>query len=315
MKNSSAWEMAKHSERANGISEILETPIVKYGRIIKVIDVETVIAESVVRTSLAREVYTVTLLNFSSALFEASVDPRVGDAVLLLFLQYHDPRMFHEEFVENDNATGYNCFSGVGILMSTVKGLADTVIRFQKDGELSAVNILTSSRFSATANSAFSLMFCRAVVDSDDEALISVVFGDGRPFQATFLPSAPIALDMQSSQDIKIGFDWENNDTHAPMSVVLGGDAEINVDSASGKTESYEKPVSLEAKSLSFKSEQKITIEGSNESLGAVLSDFIQAMLEFDSTNAVVGSPVAAGPMTVPKLQVLKTRLENVLNK
>jgi hypothetical protein len=131
----SAFQLFKNNPRTNESARLHDTPIVHYGRVIKVIDIQTVIVETVIQTSLSREVYTVTLLNLSSALLEINAYPKLGDTVLLLFLQRYDPRMFVQDSVHNPNAAGYNGFSGVGVLASTVKGFASTVAHFYETEE------------------------------------------------------------------------------------------------------------------------------------------------------------------------------------
>jgi len=303
----SAFELSKYSERTNMLSHILETPIVKWGRVIKVIDIETVVAESVVRTTLDREVYTVTLLNLSSALLEINAWPKVGDSVLLLFLQKFDARMFHSDFIENESATGYNCFSGVGLLASTVQGAGATILKFYENGGVPVASFASHAEWSSSFHKEVAFFFCRAVADSDDEALISFVFGEGRPLSLTFLPSAPVTLNIQSEQDITIGKDFEGKDTEASINIALGKKADLGIESEAKCTASF--------KSISLESKEKATVKAGGESLGAIISELIDLMVNFDSTNAATGSPVMTGPVTKPKLMALKTRAENMLSK
>jgi len=182
---SQSWfELLKHTDQSNILKQILDTPIVNYGRIIEVIDTRTVIVEGIVQSSLSKNVYTITLLNFSSALLEISVEPKLGDKVLILFVQQYDPRMFIKDEVVNANATGYNRYSGVGILMSTVKGAARTLVRFYKAQEESILAIESSSKINGAFTKEVALRFER--LDIEDELLISLVFGQGRSLATQF---------------------------------------------------------------------------------------------------------------------------------
>ena len=179
--DTNAFQLTKNNPRTNGVSALHDTPIISYGRVIEVVDIQTVIVESVIQASLSKEVYTVTLLSLSSALLEISDYPKLGDTVLLLFLQRHDPRMFIQETVNNANAAGYNKFSGVGILMSAAKNAANTVIAHYEDGGKPVMDITSNSEIYGAFNNLMTLTFCRAVFDSEDEALINLLFGEGRP--------------------------------------------------------------------------------------------------------------------------------------
>ena len=259
----SAFQLFKNNARTNANSALHDTPIVQYGRVIKVIDVQTVIAETVIQTSLAKEVYTVTLLSLSSALLEINAWPKTGDSVLLLFLQRYDPRMFVRNTVNNPNAAGYNKFSGVGILASAMKGFARTAARFYEEGGKPVTEIRSDARWLSTFNAELALTFCRAVFDSGDEALISVTFGEGRPFAQQFLSKAakehgfwkdpdnewveldaavtekysvyaPITKDIQGSQTVNVGIGTDKNDgpveTEAPVKEIIHGKAPVTKD-------------------------------------------------------------------------------------
>ena len=183
----SAWELLKYSKESNEHTAFLETPLINFGRIIKVIDIQTVIVESIVQVSLSKEIYTVTLLNSSSALLEVNVYPKKGDKVLLLFTQRFDPKMFMKDSVKNPNAHGYDRFTGVGMLVNVAKGLAKTLVNFfESDGKPKA-EIKTSAGISGVFNSNVALTFCRAVFSSKDEEMINAIFGEGRPFSSQFL--------------------------------------------------------------------------------------------------------------------------------
>jgi len=327
----SAFQLNKNNARTNDINRLHDTPIVQYGRIIKVIDVQTVIVETVIQVSLAKEIYTVTLLSPSSVLFELNVRPKLGDTVLLLFLQRYDPRMFVQETVDNPNAVGYNKFSGIGILMSTMKGFARTIVHLYEEEEPVA-EIRSSAKWLTTFNSELALTFCRAVFNSEDKAAISVIFGKGRPLVEEFLSTvtrehgfwydkdgnlietdaavtekysvhAPITKDIQGTQTYKIGTDKEGNATPAAVDIDIGEDADIVVDSKSGITAVFKKAITLKTNSAEL-----LEIGNTVASLGALVSELTDLITELNDlvTNLdTVGSPTAQSTGPVAKLQLI----------
>jgi len=340
----SAFQLSKHNARTNSNSRLHETPIIQYGRIIKVIDIQTVIVEAVIQVSLAQEVYTVTLLSLSSVLLEINAWPKLGDTVLLLFLQRYDSAMFVQETVKNPNATGYNQFSGVGILASTVKGFARTLLQFYEDGDEPAAEMRSASKWFTTFNAELALTFCRAIFESDDEALISMTFGEGRPFVQQFLSTvareygfwddkngdpieldaavtekysvyAPITKDIQGTQTYKIGTDKEGNATPAAVEVDLDEDADITIDSKSGLIAQFGKGITLKTGNTEL-----IEISNAVDSLGALVSELTDLVTELNDlvTNLdTIGGPTAqaTGPVAKPQLIALKVKLSVFKNK
>ena len=283
----SAFELTKHNERTNTISRIHETPIVKYGRIIKVIDIQTVVVEGVVRVSLDREIYTVTLLSLSSALMETNVWPKVGDTVLLLFLQRHDPRMFCDGMVENADATGYNHFSGVGILMSTVKDMASTSIHYRENENGPFIGIKSGALVSGTFTSNVALLFCQAVAESGDEALISLVFGDKRPLQITLREESDITVESKSG--LITSFEEDISVKTEKKLAIEGGDG-VEVDAADGK----------------------VAIKNSQESLGDLICQFIDALDDMGNTGMASSYPFVI-TATQTTLKQIKTKIKNLM--
>jgi len=260
----SAFQLFKNNNRTNMNARLHATPIVDYGRIIRIIDIQTVVVEKVVNATSLKSYYTVTLLNLSSALFDVNIYPQVGDTVLLLFLRQHDARMFMPGVsVKNSNATGYNQFSGVGVLMSAAKSIADTVVRLYKDGEKSVAAIDSIAEWRGTFNGAMAAVFCRAVFDEEDEQAITMLFGEGRPLSQKFLDKvtreygfwedsdgnpveldaavteryskyALITRDIQGEQktDVGLGVDKDANpiETDAPITEVVHGKSPITRD-------------------------------------------------------------------------------------
>jgi hypothetical protein len=259
----SAFQLLKHNTRTNQNSRLHDTPIISYGRVIQVIDIQTVVVETVIQTSLSKEVYTVTLLSLSSALLELSDYPKLGDTVLLLFLQRHDPLMFIKSAINSAEATGYNAFSGVGVLMSAARRAASTVIAAYEENGKPIMEMTSDAELYGTFNNLATLTFCRMLFDREDEALITILFGNGRPFIEQHLarterrhgfwkdpdgeweemdasvteqysPYAPIKKDIQGAQTTDIGLGTDKDDapveTDAPLVQTVHGKAPITRD-------------------------------------------------------------------------------------
>jgi hypothetical protein len=212
---------------------------------------------------LSKETYTVTLLNLSSALLEVSDEPKLGDTVLLLFLRKHHPLMFMSETINAPNAAGYNKFSGIGILMSAAKQAAHTIISCYDDNGIPVTDIKSDAEVYGTFNNLMTIEFCRAVFDSEDEQVINLVFGAGRPLIEKHLARverihgfwkdpenelvemdasvteryskyAPVTKDIQGAQttDAGIGTDKDDNpvETDAPITETVHGKAPMTRD-------------------------------------------------------------------------------------
>jgi hypothetical protein len=401
----SAFQLFKNTNRTNTNAWLHSVPIIDFGRVIKVIDIQTVIVETIIQTSLSKEIYTVTLLNLSSNLLEISDEPQRGDTVLLLFLRKHHPLMFMSETVNDQNAAGYNKFSGIGILMSAAKKAAHTVISCYDDDGEPVTDITSDAEIHGTFNNLMTVEFCRAVFDSEDEQIIRLVFGAGRPLvekhlarterehgfwkdpenelvkmdasvtetysiyspitkdiqgtqtknvglgkdkegnpvetdapvSETIHGKAPITKDIRSPQNITIGIGNDETEDpseqrEAPLTIEMGEDADIELNSGSAANLIFEKSFALESKdiitarsdgALLMESKDsatmrvngtgKLTLENQADNLGKVLSDFIQAVHDA----ITLGSPTtqAMNPATKTAMQLLKTRCEAVLDK
>jgi hypothetical protein len=265
----SAFQLFKNINRTNTNAWLHNTPIVDFGRVIKVVDMQTVIVETIIQSSLSKESYTVTLLNLSSALLEVSDEPRLGDTVLLLFLRKHHPLMFMSELINDQNACGYNKFSGVGILMSAAKKAAHTIISFYDDDGKPVTDMTSDAEIYGTFNNLMTVEFCRAVFDSEDEQIINFVFGTGRPLVEKHLARterehgfwkdpenvliemdasvtekyskyAPVTKDIQGAQTTDVGLGTDKDDapveTDAPVLETIHGKAPVTRDIRSPQT-------------------------------------------------------------------------------
>jgi hypothetical protein len=265
----SAFQLFKNTNRTNTNAWLHNIPIIDFGRVIKVMDMQTVIVETIIQLSSSKESYTVTLLNLSSALLEVSDEPKLGDTVLLLFLRKHHPLIFMSETINDQNAYGYNKFSGVGILMSAVKKTAHTVVSCYDDNGKPVTDITSDAEIYGTFNNLMTIEFCRAVFDSEDEQAINLVFGTGRPLVEKHLARierehgfwkdpeneliemdasvtekyskyAPVTKDIQGAQAFRVGLGTDKDDapveTDAPIFEIIHGKAPVTRDIRSPQT-------------------------------------------------------------------------------
>jgi hypothetical protein len=368
----SAFQLFKDTNRTNTNAWLHNVPIIDFGRVIKVIDIQTVVVEAIIQTSLSKEIYTVTLLNLSSNLLEISDEPKLGDTVLLLFLRKHHPLVFMSETINDQNAAGYNEFSGTGILMSTAKKAAHTVISCYDDDGKPVTDITSDAEVYGTFNNSMTIEFCRAVFDSEDEQIIRLVFGAGRPLVEKHLArtereygfwkdpdnglvemdasvteryskyapvtkdiqgaqttgvglgtdkagnpvetdapvvetvhgKAPVTRDIRSPQNIVVGIG--NDETgepsaqrKAPVTIEMGDDADITLNSMSGKNTRYEKDV-VE----SVGGDRKKTVDGSVEesvagdqktSVGGGYEEVVTGSAKYTSADTNIKSTAPVG--------------------
>jgi hypothetical protein len=255
-----AFDLYKNNARTNVNSRLHETPIINYGYVIEVIDRQTVVVVAAVQSSLTVDVFTVSLLSTSSDELEVNVYPKLGDPVLLLFLQRHNPAMFSGETINDPDAVGYNKFSGVGMLKSTLKNAAKTIMNLYEDNGTSVAEVNSKAEIKGTFHNLMAILFCRAIEDSDDEQLISMCFGQGRPFFQRFLSKverehgfwtdsekelmeldasvterysiySPITKDIQGAQALNVGLGKDKNgnpiETDAPITETIHGKAPV----------------------------------------------------------------------------------------
>ena len=246
----SASDLFKNNSTTNITNRTHDMPLITFARVAKVIDVQTVIVRAIIQTSLSIEVYTVSLLNLSSALLELNVHPEVGDTVLVFFLQRHNPLMFAtDDFIEDPDATGYNRYSGVGILMSTVKRLAQTLVNFYRDGDKSVADIHSRTDWRMAFHGLMGLIFRRADPEGDDKKFISLLFGEGRPLLQQFLSAATHEHGFwKDSEDEWVELDapvLERYSKYAPITRDIQGKQVTNVGLGLDKFEG--KPVETDA--------------------------------------------------------------------
>jgi hypothetical protein len=157
------------------------------------------------------------------------------------------------------------------------------------------------------------------------------------PVVETIHGKAPITYDIRSPQTVIVGIgNDETGDAEeqrdAPVDITLGEKADISLSSKSGMVVHFDKAVQLEsddAYSLKITgkvtvssedaievvagSGKKIKVHNTAESLGQILSDFIQAV--HDAVTLGSSSTQAMNPATKLALQALKTRIEALMEK
>jgi hypothetical protein len=255
------FELHKNTAQSNELSWLNSSPFMAYGIVRQVVDINTVVAVPAVNTNGFSQPVTVTLLHASSALFESAVEPLVGDRILILSLDLKTPGMFNsEEPVTDRNASSRGFFSCVGILLSTFKGLSETTVLQEREGERGLAKLESAAAISLLLGRALTAVFDSV---SGSEELTRLVFGelspllmehqaavsrrygfdedaDGKeitvpaPVTEQYSAEAPIRRDIQGPQTVSIGVDAEGNATEAPVSVTVGENADITVDSESG---------------------------------------------------------------------------------
>jgi hypothetical protein len=175
------FELYKNTSQSNELSWQDSAPFAAYGIVVRVVDINTVIVVPAVTTDGFSQPMTLTLLRESSALFESAVEPQVGDRALILSLDRKTPGMFNSKSPITDrNAVSRGIFSGVGILLSTFKGLATTTALHDREGDNDLVKLESAAVVSLLLTRALT-----AVFDSvGEEELVKLLFGKLSPLLA-----------------------------------------------------------------------------------------------------------------------------------
>jgi hypothetical protein len=199
------FELYKNTQQSNELSWLDSSPFAAYGIVARVIDINTVIVVPAVNTDGFSQPVTVTLLRESSALFESAVEPQVGDRALILSLDRKAPGMFNSDGPITDrNAASRGPFSGVGILLSTFKGLATTTALHDREGERDLVKLESAAVVSLLLTRALA-----AVFDSvgGDEELVKLAFGR----------LSPLLMEHRAAVTRRHGFDEDGEGAETPV--------------------------------------------------------------------------------------------------
>lgn len=187
--------LLRNTGRGNRQDWLSSMKFISLGLVSSIIDDVTVNVTKVVRTTSVPVTLTVPLVDFGSTLYEKRVSPVVGDLVLLLFLDKSDPAMFDDAVerltatndwtVFNGNATGYNHYSAIGILMRPFRGVSSTVDTHTQDASGAQYwSIKSNETFQALMQQAVSLVF-DASPNSDgtfSQKVVNLLFGQNSPF-------------------------------------------------------------------------------------------------------------------------------------
>jgi hypothetical protein len=334
MKRLTAWELLKDNPRTAAQDWVHELPIVSYGLITRVIDAQTVDVKALVQTSAdSAEQYTVQLLTPSSMLFETYTQPLSGDTVLLLFLQRYAPGMFDDPgereertgsaVITYPDAAGYTRFSGIGILMKTVKASSALTVSVLGSKDSAGVHVRSSIDFSAVFSRAVSFLFDDP--HTDEEHAVKALFGEQSPYDEEhwakthrqfgmrenpdgslaevdaavdeeYSRFAPISKTIQGSQTYVIGTDKDGEATDAPVTVDLNEKSDITVTSKSGMAAEFKKGVTVSAGDLDLVSEKPV---GINDGLySSALKPYLNS--ETDALKALQQAAMrAAGQLAV----------------
>ena len=290
------WERVKHTPQSFFRNWLHATKLISFARIKEVYDVQTVLVEEVVQTSASLSLYIVTLLSPSSSLFEHTVEPQVGDAVLLLFLQNYDGAMFdlHSEPLYKPEATGYNHWSGVGIHLCPLKGMSATTV-WHEAGEV-AINSLQP--FFIQLRDALNLTFsgCGDMV----EKTIALLFDGSRPFTeehwarvlrkyGTDGSDAPLDASVREEYSEKAPL---TIDSKAPITI-KSKDYSLEIDGPV-TIESSEAITITSNEAITIKSSDNIFIGNNNNNLGAFLKDLLEQVASITVSGATVNAGWAA---------------------
>lgn len=327
-------ELLKNSLESNAEAWLKQTEIISWGVVTKVITEGIVQVEQIVRNGIARKIVKVPLINLGSALREESSSPTKGDLVLLLFLDKYNRNMFdtpqsrsddpEKWSIQDKDAVGYNRFSGVGILMSPCKGLAETIIKHHTDGADPATFIRSRAKLTAILRREVSLMF-DALPGADGlvDRIVQFTFGSKSPHVVNhwaavtknhgfkvkpdltlgtveapvverYSTMAPITKDIQGSQTISIGLGTDPAgdpagspvDTPAPVAINIGANADVLINTKS--------KITIVSGNVTF----EIAVDGSWSVTSTDVSD--GPLFAFDTTGNMIvnGNVLIKGDIT-----------------
>lgn len=203
MTEYNSFEMVKN----NNLREVL--PSITYGIVAEVYDDATVKAAAIIQeVEDLTKCYDVTLLSFSSALFETSVKPKVGDHVLILPIASYHYDMFEAQTPSVKTASRNAC---LGLLVSTAKQASSIQARID---DAYTLELSMDTNIKACQNMRIELS--------------EVSFHSSE--------NGAVSTQIRAPLDIEIGFDRteDKNPVSAPINITLAEDADImfNSDSA-----------------------------------------------------------------------------------
>jgi hypothetical protein len=189
------FELFKNTAETNRQDWLNNAMFVSYGIVAQVIDINTVVALPAANVNGFSQPVTLTLLRPSSALFESSVEPLVGDKVLVLSLDLKAPGMFtSDKPVTDKNAARRGIFSGVGVLLSVFRGLSATTVSHEKEGD--------DFRLRLESAATLYLQFGRAL-----SAVFEALGDKEEPLRLFFGKLSPLFMEHNAAVERRHGFD------------------------------------------------------------------------------------------------------------
>jgi hypothetical protein len=328
MNNFDPVEMLKNAGRNNTESWLRETSIVSYGVVLEVINDGAVKVEQIVRNSSAKRTLLVPILSVGSSLFEQAAVPSKGDLVLLLFVDLFNRSMFSSpqqrekntgEFgIQDETATGYNKFSGVGILLAPFTGSAETSARFSRESGVPTVTKRSRAKWTKIFRREMTTIFDALPGDGAFiDRLVRTTFGQHSPhlvehwaavtrrygfavkedksLETVVAPvveeystMAPITKNIQGTQTVTIGKGTSPAgdpagspvDTTATITVTIGADADATITSESSLTVVFKgmELSSTDVISMMAGTAKLIKIGNNISTLGPLISELVAAI-------------------------------------
>lgn len=354
MNGMDAVELLKNSRETNAEEWLKQTSIISYGVVVEAIGGSYAKVQKIVRTGVAKSYVIVPIISVGSAMSESAAAPVKGDLVLLLFLDRYNRNMFDlpaarakaqkgDWGIYDSDATGYNRFSGVGLLMAPFRGMADTVMRHSQD-EAGTPNVSLTSRaqWQAVFGREMNILFDALPGDGEMvDRLIRLTFSQNSPLLAEhwaavtrlhgftvksdlsletvvapvverYSTMAPITKDIQGTQTIKIGKGTNPAgnpsgspvDTHAPVTVEMGADADMQILSKSGLILHFDTGVEILADST-----HKVKLGNAAHTLGPLIDALVDALTTTPlvAVTGAAGAPSPINPAIVTALNAFKT--------
>ncbi len=259
--------------------------------------------------------------------------------------------------LKDEKAVGYNKFSGVGILLAPARGFAETVVRHYLDGGDPAVMFRSRAKWDMIFAREMTVLF-DALPSGDGliDRLVQMTFGQHSPhlvehwakvtrrYGFAVLPDlsletvdaavleeysemAPITKNIQGTQDITVGKgtdpagdpDGSEVDTHAPVNITLGADAEINIVSESGLIMTFEGPITIHSADtveIMAGTAKLIKIGNSINTLGPLIDSLVNALqtAPLVAVTGAAGLPSPINPTIAAALVTFKGQWDQVFN-
>lgn len=210
--NIDMFNLAKTGKRTNTKGELHLTPIVSFGYIVSIVDNANVKVRDIVQRGSTMDTYTVRLLSLGNDSKQDTVEPVLGDTVVVFFVRSYDPAMMlplqeridsgGEAVIRNPSATGYDKYSGIGFLAKAMTGNADDIMMYRKDGTAHTTSRTVLSKLASVFRDTVNLVFDakRGSGGSVAETPVTIAFGAHSPLGVT----AKSNMSLSSQADISV---------------------------------------------------------------------------------------------------------------